>query len=78
MVVLGGLGSVWGAIVGAVILATVNHYLLPRVLHDVPSKVGLNFDLSEVSAGIYGLLLVLVMLLRPEGLLPPRRHSLLE
>jgi branched-chain amino acid transport system permease protein len=44
------------------------------VLHDVPSKVGLDFDLSEVSSGIYGFLLVVVMLVRPQGLLPERRQ----
>jgi branched-chain amino acid transport system permease protein len=76
MVVLGGLGSIWGVVAGAVILSAINHYLLPRVLYDVPGKVGLDFDLSEVSSGIYGFLLVLIMLLRPEGLLPARRHGL--
>jgi branched-chain amino acid transport system permease protein len=75
MVVLGGLGSIWGVVVGAIILSAINHYLLPRVLHDVPSKVGLDFDLSEISAGIYGFILVLVMLLRPAGLLQDRRHT---
>jgi branched-chain amino acid transport system permease protein len=76
MVVLGGLGSIWGVVAGAVVLSAFNHYLLPRVLYDVPSTVGLDFDLSAVSSGIYGLLLVLVMVLRPEGLLPERRHKL--
>jgi branched-chain amino acid transport system permease protein len=70
MVVLGGLGSIWGVVVGAIVLSAVNNYLLPRVLSDVPSQVGLDFDLSQVSSGIYGFLLVLIMLLRPAGLLP--------
>jgi branched-chain amino acid transport system permease protein len=74
MVVLGGLGSIWGVVVGAIIVSAINNYLLPRVLHDVPSKVGLDFDLSEVSSGIYGFLLVVVMLVRPQGLLPERRQ----
>jgi branched-chain amino acid transport system permease protein len=73
MVVLGGMGSIWGVVVGAIIVSTINNYLLPRVLYDVPSKVGLDFDLSEISAGIYGFLLVIIMLVRPEGLLPERR-----
>jgi branched-chain amino acid transport system permease protein len=76
MVVVGGLGSIWGVVVGAIILSAVNNYLLPRVLYDVPSKIGLDFDLSEISSGIYGLLLVVIMLLRPEGLLPERRHRM--
>jgi branched-chain amino acid transport system permease protein len=76
MVVLGGLGSIWGVVVGAITLSAINNYLLPRVLYDVPGNVGLDFDLSEVSSGIYGFLLVIIMILRPEGLLPERRHGM--
>jgi branched-chain amino acid transport system permease protein len=72
MVVLGGLGSIWGVVLGAILLSAINNYLLPRVLHDIPSTVGLDFDLSEISSGIYGFLLVIIMLLRPEGLLPDK------
>jgi branched-chain amino acid transport system permease protein len=70
MVVLGGLGSIWGVVIGAIVLSAFSNYLLPRVLYDLPAAAGLDFDLSQVSAGIYGLLLVLIMLLRPAGLLP--------
>jgi branched-chain amino acid transport system permease protein len=76
MVVLGGLGSIWGVVAGAIILSGINHWLLPRVLYEVPGKVGLDFDLAEISSGIYGFLLVIMMLLRPEGLLPARRHRI--
>jgi branched-chain amino acid transport system permease protein len=75
MAVLGGLGSIWGVVVGAVLLSGLNHHLLPKVLYDVPGTLGLDFDLSQASSGIYGFLLVLVMVLRPEGLLPDRRRS---
>ncbi len=75
MVVLGGLGSIWGVVVGAIILSGMNHYLLPEVLYGVPGNVGLDFDLAEISSGIYGFLLVIIMLLRPQGLLPARRHG---
>jgi branched-chain amino acid transport system permease protein len=70
MVVLGGLGSITGVVVGAIILSVLNNWLLPDVLFDLPSKVGLGFDLSAVSSGIYGLILVVVMALRPQGLVP--------
>ncbi len=73
MVVLGGLGSPWGVVAGAIVLSALNSWLLPDVLYDVPGRIGLDFDLSQVSAGIYGVLLVVLMLLRPEGLLPERR-----
>jgi branched-chain amino acid transport system permease protein len=75
MAVLGGLGSIWGVVAGAVVLSVINHHLLPKVLYDVPSTLGLDFDLSQASSGIYGFLLVFVMVLRPEGLLPDRRRS---
>jgi branched-chain amino acid transport system permease protein len=73
MVVLGGLGSISGVVVGAITLSTVNNYLLPDVLYNLPGKVGLEFDLSAISSGIYGAILVVVMLLRPQGLVPARR-----
>ncbi len=73
MVVLGGAGSISGVVLGAIILSVLNSYLLPDVLFDLPSKVGLEFDLAAISSGIYGVILVLVMLLRPEGLVPARR-----
>jgi branched-chain amino acid transport system permease protein len=72
MVVLGGLGSTWGVVLGAIALSAFNTWLLPDVLYDVPSRLGLDFDLSQIASGIYGLLLVVLMLLRPQGLLPAR------
>jgi branched-chain amino acid transport system permease protein len=75
MVVLGGLGSIWGVVVGAIVLSAINNYLLPQVFYDIPGSIGLDFDLSEIASGIYGALLVIIMLLRPEGLLPDRRDA---
>ena len=74
MVVLGGLGSVWGVVLGAIVLSGINNYLLPDVLYDLPSKIGLDFDLSAISSGIFGVLIVVMMLLRPEGLLRAARQ----
>jgi branched-chain amino acid transport system permease protein len=76
MIILGGLGSIWGVIIGAITLSFINNRLIPDVLNDLPSKVGLNFDLTELSFGIYGFLLVIMMVLRPEGLFPERRRKL--
>ena len=73
MVVLGGIGSIPGVVAGAIVLSAVNHYLLPEVLFDLPSRVGLAFDLSAISSGIYGAILVVVVLLRPQGLVPGYR-----
>jgi branched-chain amino acid transport system permease protein len=76
MIILGGLGNIWGVVLGAVVLSFANTYLIPDVLNNVPSKIGLNFDLTELSFGIFGFLLVIMMVLRPEGLLPERRRKL--
>jgi branched-chain amino acid transport system permease protein len=75
MVILGGLGNIWGVVLGAVVLSYINTSLIPDVLNNVPSKIGLNFDLTELSYGIFGFLLVIMMVLRPEGLLPERRRK---
>ena len=73
MVVLGGLGSIWGVVAGAIVLSLVDNWLLPEVLDDIPGKLGPDFDLSAISSGIYGAILVVVMLLRPQGLVPSQR-----
>jgi branched-chain amino acid transport system permease protein len=73
MVVLGGLASVPGVIAGAITISVVNSYLLPDVLYGVPAKLGLDFEVASISGGIYGAILVMLMLLRPQGLLPAAR-----
>ena len=62
MVVLGGLGSPTGVVAGAVVLSMFNTW----VLRAVP------VDLSAVSAGLYGAVLVVMTLVRPVGLVPAR------
>jgi branched-chain amino acid transport system permease protein len=37
--------------------------------------VGLDFDLTELGFGIFGFLLVIMMVLRPQGLIPEKRHQ---
>ncbi|HUA04790.1 MAG TPA: branched-chain amino acid ABC transporter permease [Solirubrobacteraceae bacterium] len=76
MVIIGGLGSIWGAVAGGLLLGYINYYLIPDVLNSLPSKIGLNFQLTEIEFGIYGFLLVIMMILRPQGLIPERRRRL--
>jgi branched-chain amino acid transport system permease protein len=75
MIILGGLGSIWGVALGAVLLQLVNRYLIPDVLND-KAQSWFNFDLTQLSFSIFGFILVLVMLIRPEGLFPERRRKL--
>jgi branched-chain amino acid transport system permease protein len=76
MIILGGLGSIWGVCAGAVALTFINYYFIPETFNDLPSKFGLSFNLTDLSFGIFGFLLVLMMILRPEGLIPERRRKL--
>jgi branched-chain amino acid transport system permease protein len=76
MVILGGIGSIEGVVLGAIVLSFINNNLIPDVFNDYPSKVGLDFDLTELSFGIFGFLLVIMMVLRPEGLIPERRRKM--
>jgi branched-chain amino acid transport system permease protein len=81
MVILGGLGSIWGVVLGAVALSFVNYWLIPDVLdgefvRDKLDSLGLEFSFTEVTFGVFGFLLVLMMVLRPEGLLPERRRQM--
>jgi branched-chain amino acid transport system permease protein len=76
MIIVGGLGSIWGAVLGALLLSYINYYLIPDVLDSLPKDLGLSFSLTDLSFGIFGFLLVLVMVLRPQGLWPERRRRL--
>jgi branched-chain amino acid transport system permease protein len=76
MIILGGLGSIWGVVFGAIALSFINTNLLPDVLTPFARDTfGEGFDLSELSFGIFGFLLVIMMVLRPQGLLPERRRQ---
>jgi branched-chain amino acid transport system permease protein len=76
MVILGGLGSIWGVVLGALLLANINYYLIPDVFNSLPGDLGLNFSLTDLQVSIFGFLLVIVMVLRPQGLIPERRRKL--
>jgi branched-chain amino acid transport system permease protein len=92
MVILGGMGSIPGAILGATIVTILNLQLLKglslwlnalrqsgRVF--VLPLLG-SFDLSQIPAQfepakyermVFGLILILMMIFRPQGFLPPRQ-----
>jgi ABC-type branched-subunit amino acid transport system permease subunit len=86
MVVLGGMGNIWGVAIGAFIVyeilslglkelgAFVHTLGLPAfALGPVNVDIG-SIDFINYQFLLYGLALVLMMLLRPEGLFPSRRR----
>jgi branched-chain amino acid transport system permease protein len=75
MVIMGGLGSIWGVVLGAIVLSSINNYFIPDVFNQIPDKLGVDFDVTQITFGIYGFLLVIMMILRPQGLLPERRRE---
>ncbi len=91
MVILGGMGNVMGVIAGAAFLeylnlegiANFNGWLNDHVLVCDPTKQdpasvvsGGCLNAPLVTFGIYGMIIVLVMLLRPQGLFPEQRRKL--
>ena len=75
MVVIGGMGNIWGVILGAIALSMMNRYGLPK-LNSLPDKFGLSFDVTTINFGIFGFFLLIMMVLRPEGFLPSSRRKL--
>jgi branched-chain amino acid transport system permease protein len=63
------------------VLSVVNNYLIPETFRTLPEDVGnifgvtVDFDMSQISFGIYGFILVIMMIMRPQGLLPERRRE---
>jgi len=62
MVVLGGMGSITGAVLGAIIIT-----VLPEGLRQLPPIGG--YNLADLRLVIYAALLIIIMLTRPQGIL---------
>ena len=75
MVILGGLGNIWGVIVGGGFLAYLNQEGLGNIGAEINQTFGTNIDVPLYQFGIFGAILVLVMLFKPEGLIPSARRK---
>ena len=77
MVVLGGMGNFWGVAVGAFVIYTINNVIL-HSLNQFFTSLGVpilkDIDFIQLQFLLYGLALVGMMLLRPEGLFPNSRR----
>jgi len=75
MVILGGIGNIWGVLAGAIALVYIDKSFLPwlgtrvqAVAPDFPNPTQFNFL-------IFGITLVVMMRFRPEGFLPSRQRA---
>ncbi len=75
MVILGGMGNIWGVIVGGGFLAYLNQEGLGNIGAEINETFGTNIDVPLYQFGIFGTILVLVMLFKPEGLIPSARRK---
>jgi branched-chain amino acid transport system permease protein len=91
MVILGGMGNVWGVVAGAAFLtylnqeglASISTWFNEKVLPCDPNSAdpaqvisGGCVNAPLVNFGIYGVIIVAVMLFRPGGLIPEQRRQL--
>ena len=82
MIVFGGIGSVWGVVIGALLLQILQSWFLEDLsgwLHALGRLLGLGWlehvELASSIELIFGLILVLMMLYRREGLIPASRRT---
>ena len=86
MIILGGIGNIWGVIFGGVVLGFYDRVLTSEAtnwLHGIAAAINLPvvspalgaLDLSQYKFGIFGLALIILMLTRPEGIFPNRQRA---
>jgi branched-chain amino acid transport system permease protein len=82
MVVFGGMGSVWGVVAGAAVLSLLQSWFLPSLtgwIHAGGAVVGNDWlqqiDLARSTELIFGIILVVMMLYRRDGLIPAARKT---
>jgi branched-chain amino acid transport system permease protein len=75
MVILGGMGSVWGVVLAGAILTYLNQEGLSNLGSWLNNETPLDFEVAKYQFGIYGAIIVLMMLFRPVGLIPEGRRK---
>ena len=80
MIILGGLGNIGGVIAGGLLLGGVDRILfdwVSGIVHGIGAAIGSQdlqlMDVSRSRQLIFGVALVVMMLVRPEGLFPSAR-----
>jgi branched-chain amino acid transport system permease protein len=95
MVILGGIGSLPGAVLGATVVTVVNLQILKGlslwlnslrqsgIIFSLPllgtlelSQIPAQFEPAKYERMVFGLVLILMMIFRPQGIWPPRRNEI--
>ena len=80
MVIVGGMGNIYGVVLGAIVLEYLNLKGLDKIgdrLNEGIDAVGIDstIDIPKYKFLIFGVLLVVMMLFRPEGIIPSARRK---
>jgi branched-chain amino acid transport system permease protein len=75
MVILGGMGNIWGVIFGACFLTYLDREGLSNIGTQINNQFGTSLDVPKYEFGIFGIIIVVTMLFRPEGLIPSSRRA---
>jgi branched-chain amino acid transport system permease protein len=84
MIIVGGMGNIYGVVLGAIVLQYLNLAGLDKIGQRLNDAIGPGgvvglldepVDIPKYKFLIFGLLLVLMMLFRPEGMIPSARRK---
>lgn len=82
MVILGGMGNTWGVVLGGFIIGFFDNVLVKLIsdwLREIGKATGSEglkeFNLEQYRFAVFGLALILLMLLRPQGLAPSQQRA---
>jgi branched-chain amino acid transport system permease protein len=68
------MGNISGVILGSLLISSLDRLILPQASNLIFAVSHVHVDLSNSRFLIYGVILVLTMLFRPEGIVPNRRR----
>jgi branched-chain amino acid transport system permease protein len=75
MVILGGIGNIWGVLAGAIVLVYIDKTFLIWLGQRIGSVAPEFPNPSQFNFLIFGILLVVMMRFRPEGFIPSRQRA---
>jgi branched-chain amino acid transport system permease protein len=75
MIILGGIGNIWGVVVGAVTLQYVDRTFLPYLGQRIQENAPWLPNPAQYNFLIFGIILLFMMRFRPQGFLPSRQRE---